>query len=75
MRHRRDHARPIRRHAEVCEFQLPRVEAFIPIHAITTLINDLITAILLFSLYSIERQRTLLVLAGGYLFTALIVIP
>ena len=29
--------------------QLPRVDAFIPIHAITTLINDLITAILLFS--------------------------
>jgi signal transduction histidine kinase len=55
--------------------QLPRVDAFIPIHAITTLINDLITAILLFSMYSIERRRTLLVLAGGYLFTSLIVIP
>ena len=55
--------------------QLPRVDAFIPIHAITTLINDLITAILLFSMYSIERQRTLLVLASGYLFTSLIVIP
>src|SRR3954447_15598989 len=55
--------------------QLPRVDAFIPIHAITTLINDLITAILLFSQYSIERRRTLLVLASGYLFTALIVIP
>ena len=55
--------------------QLPRVDAFIPIHAITTLINDLITAILLFSQYSIERRRTLLALASGYLFTALIVIP
>ena len=55
--------------------QLPRVDAFIPIHAITTLINDLITAILLFSQYSIERRRTLLVLASGYLFTSLIVIP
>ena len=55
--------------------QLPRVDAFIPIHAITTLINDLITAILLFSMYSIERQRTLLVLASGYLFTSLVVIP
>ena len=49
--------------------QLPRVDAFIPIHAITTLINDLITAGLLFSQYSIERRRTLLVLASGYLFT------
>jgi signal transduction histidine kinase len=55
--------------------QLPRVDAFIPIHATTTLINDLITAILLFSQYSIERRRTLLVLASGYLFTSLIVIP
>ena len=55
--------------------QLPRVDAFIPIHAITTLINDLITAILLYSMYSIERRRTLLVLASGYLFTSLIVIP
>src|SRR6478672_3482816 len=55
--------------------QLPRVDAFIPIHAITTLINDLITAGLLFSQYSIERRRTLLVLASGYLFTSLMVIP
>ena len=55
--------------------QLPRVDAFIPIHAITTLINDLITAGLLFFQYSIERRRTLLVLASGYLFTSLIVIP
>ena len=54
---------------------LPRIDAFVPIHAITTLINDLITAILLFSQYSIERRRTLLVIASGYLFTALIVIP
>src|SRR5436190_4752817 len=55
--------------------QLPRVDAFIPIHAVTTLINDLITAILLYSMYSIERRRTLLVLASGYLFTSLVVIP
>jgi signal transduction histidine kinase len=55
--------------------QLPRVEAFITIHAITTLINDLITAMLLFSMYSIVRRRVLLVIAGGYLFTSLMVIP
>ncbi len=60
------------RHVNV---QLPRVDAFIPIHAITTLINDFITAILLFSMYSIVRRRALLVLASGYLFTSLIVIP
>lgn len=55
--------------------QLPRVDAFIPIHAVTTFINDLITAILLYSMYSIARRRTLLVLASGYLFTSLVVIP
>ena len=55
--------------------QLPRVDAFIPIHAVTTFINDLITAILLYSMYSITRRRTLLVLASGYLFTSLVVIP
>ena len=60
------------RHVNV---QLPRVDAFIPIHAVTTFINDLITAILLYSMYSIARRRTLLVLASGYLFTSLVVIP
>jgi signal transduction histidine kinase len=55
--------------------QLPRVDAFIPILATTTVINDLITAILLFSQYCIVQRRALLVLASGYLFTSLIVIP
>ncbi len=55
--------------------QLPRVDAFIPILATTTVINDLITSLLLFSQYSIARRRALLVLASGYLFTSLIVIP
>jgi signal transduction histidine kinase len=39
------------------------------------LVTDLITATLLFVHFSISRSRALLVLAGGYLFTALIVIP
>lgn len=54
---------------------LPRVDAFIPILATTIVINDLITAILLFFQYAIARRRALLILAGGYLFTSLIVIP
>ena len=37
--------------------------------------NDLITAALLFGQYAIGRTRSLNVLAAGYLFTALIVIP
>jgi signal transduction histidine kinase len=38
-------------------------------------VTDLITSVLLFALFSIYHSRALLVLAGGYLFTALIVIP
>jgi signal transduction histidine kinase len=54
---------------------LPRFAAFIPFLNATILVTDLITAILLFAQFSIYRSRALLVLAGGYLFTALIVIP
>jgi len=54
---------------------LPRVAAFIPFLNATILATDLITALLLFAQFSIYRSRALLVLAGTYLFTALIVIP
>lgn len=54
---------------------LIRIDAFIPTLEAAILINDLITSILLFAQYSVSPSRALLVLAGGYLFTALIVIP
>jgi signal transduction histidine kinase len=54
---------------------LPRFAAFIPFLNATILVTDLVTAILLFAQFSISRSRALLVLSGGYLFTALIVIP
>jgi signal transduction histidine kinase len=54
---------------------LPHVEAIVPILATTTLINDLITSVLLFSQFSIARRRALAVLASGYLFSSLMVIP
>ncbi len=54
---------------------LPHFAAFIPFMNATMLVTDLITAVLLFVHFSISRSRALLVLAGGYLFTALIVIP
>jgi len=54
---------------------LPRLAAFIPFLNATILVTDLVTAILLFAQFSISRSRALLVLAGGYLFTALIVVP
>jgi signal transduction histidine kinase len=55
--------------------QLPRVDAFIPAFETAIVINDLITSILLFSQFFIVRRWALLVLASGYFFTALIVIP
>lgn len=38
-------------------------------------LSDVITAMLLFAQYSVLRSRGLLVLAAGYLFTGLIIIP
>ncbi|WP_316188865.1 sensor histidine kinase [Bradyrhizobium sp. SZCCHNS1054] len=61
--------------APFASITLPIFAAFIPFLNATILVTDLITAILLFAQFSISRSRALLVLAGGYLFTALIVIP
>ena len=52
-----------------------RIDAFIPAYATAMFVNDMITAILLFSQFSMLRSRALLVIASGYLFTALILIP
>src|SRR5262249_4016658 len=49
--------------------------AFIPSIDAIIFVNDLITSILLFAQYSILPSRSILALASGYLFTALIVIP
>src|SRR5215470_14419570 len=54
---------------------LPEFNAFIPSFAFGIFINDLIASVLLYAQYSIAPSRSLLVLASGYLFTALIVIP
>lgn len=55
--------------------QLGRIDAFVPAYATALFVIDLMTAILLFAQFSILRSRALLVIASGYLFTALIVIP
>ena len=52
--------------------QLAPVPAFIPIYESALVVNDLITAVLLFGQYRILHSRALLVLGSGYLFTALI---
>jgi signal transduction histidine kinase len=53
----------------------PHFPAFVLIQQALLATNDLITAALLFGQYSIGRTRALNILASGYLFTALIVIP
>jgi signal transduction histidine kinase len=55
--------------------QLARIDAFIPVYATAIFVVDSITAVLLFAQFSILRSRAILVIASGYLFTALVVIP
>ncbi len=50
--------------------QLPPVWAFIPIYESALILSDVITAVLLFGQCRIARSRALLLLAGGYVFTA-----
>jgi PAS domain S-box-containing protein len=49
---------------------LAPVPAFVASYQAALAINDLITAILLYSQFTIQRSRALLLLASGYLFTA-----
>jgi signal transduction histidine kinase/CheY-like chemotaxis protein len=60
--------------APLAKVQLPRIDAFIPIYESALILTDLITATLLFGQFSILRSRGMLLLACGYLFTALMVI-
>ncbi len=52
-----------------------QLNAFFPSLDAIVLITDLITAVLLFTHFSISRSPSLMALASGYLFTAVIVIP
>jgi signal transduction histidine kinase len=55
--------------------QLVRIDGFIPTVEAIIFVTSLTTAVLLFSQFSILGLRELLLLASGYLFVALIVIP
>jgi signal transduction histidine kinase len=66
----------------VCAVTIPftdapfqRFDAFIPTLETAIAFNDLVTAVLLFSQFTIIRWRALQVLASGFLYTTLIVIP
>jgi PAS domain S-box-containing protein len=50
---------------------LPPVPAFVASYQSALAVNDAITAVLLFSQFAISRSRALLLLASGYLFTAM----
>lgn len=54
---------------------LPEIAAFIPSYESALLLNDLITAVLIFGLFIELRSRALLALAAGYLFDALMIVP
>ena len=54
---------------------LPRIPAFMPSYEAALLINDTITAALLFSQFVRVRSRAVLLLAAGYLFDALMIVP
>ena len=54
---------------------LPEVYPLVSVLLAICFLSDLITAILLFSQYTIAQSRAVLTLANGYLFAALIVIP
>ena len=55
--------------------QLAEINAFIPAFEGVIFVTDLVTSVLLFSQFAIYRLRALLVLACGYLFSALMIIP
>lgn len=54
--------------------KLPDIRAFVPSLAAALFISDSVTAVLLFGQFSILRQWALLVIANGYVFSALIVV-
>jgi PAS domain S-box-containing protein len=54
--------------------RLPAAPAFVASYQSALAINDLITAVLLFTQFGILRARALLLLASGYMFTAAIAV-
>src|SRR5712671_4004113 len=61
--------------APFAKTRLAEINAFIPAFGGVTFVTGLVTSVLLFSQFAVCRLRALLVLACGYLFSALMVIP
>ena len=51
------------------------IHSFVAVYTTAMFVTDLITAVLLYAQFSIVRSRAILVIASGYLFTALLIIP
>ena len=60
---------------ELSSIQLGRLDAFVPAYGTAIFVNDLITAVLLFNQFAIQRSRALLAISIGYFFTALMLVP
>jgi signal transduction histidine kinase len=54
--------------------RLQEISAFVPSLAAALFVSDCVTAVLLFGQFAILRQSALLIIANGYLFSALIVV-
>jgi signal transduction histidine kinase len=55
--------------------QLGAVHSFVAIYATGMFVTDIVTAVLLYTQFSILRSRAILVIASGYLFTASLIVP
>ena len=55
--------------------QLRAVPSFVAVYTTAMFVTDSLTAILLYAQFTILRSRANLVIASGYLFTALLIVP
>jgi hypothetical protein len=55
--------------------QLRAIHSFVAVFTTAMFVTDSITAILLYGQFSILRSRAILIMASGYLFTALLIVP
>src|SRR5688572_7061286 len=55
--------------------QLGAIHSFVAVYTTAMFVTDILTAILLYAQFSILRSRAILVIASGYLFTAILIVP
>ena len=55
--------------------RLGAIHSFVAVYTTAMFVTDALTAILLFAQFSVLRSRAILVIASGYLFTALLIVP